>query len=357
MGLFSSLTETSSTSSLTIPTTVQLYKDSPVVFGAREIPRFEQLSYQTTPLREEEEEQGLRKKQQLPPELGVWNCKIASSLSDRLLLQLPRGVPLVWTVDLEHSADVEPTLTALQQATVRILIQETPPASTETTTTSLAQLETVSFGAAPQDTKAVAPKAPPEEHERQQIALVIAAKRATASDDYQNQQTQAFLLYHLRRYAAALGATLCLIQDEPPLEEQDPETAVATLTTLQLGIVLRDLANGVVVWNEIPADLGMETAPFYYGDDPLIETALLRLATYPGHWDANTDSVWKVLPASPKEQAPGSPNSVGDQGWLAELRNSVKAESTTPSRTTTPPPAAKKKDADVSNFFESLLKK
>ena len=88
---------------------------------------------------------------------------------------------------------------------------------------------------------------------------------------------------------------------------------------------------------------------------------LLRNAHYPGHWDAVKDSMWVALPAPP-EDTPDSTSkaTTGDEGWLSQLRQSIVSAADTPKKAIqeeeTKEDKAPKKDADVSNFFESLLK-
>merc|ERR1712050_86984 len=121
-----------------------------------------------------------------------------------------------------------------------------------------------------------------------------------------------------------------------------------------------------------------------YGPDnnneELIESVLLRNASYPGHWDASKESVWKILPAG--DSSKDSKNTAaatiagfadggvfGDDHWLSQLRDSVaietsaaeKASTSTPNRADTSkntnPANAMKSPEGVSTFFESLLKK
>ena len=96
--------------------------------------------------------------------------------------------------------------------------------------------------------------------------------------------------------------------------------------------------------------------------EDLIESVLLRNASCPGHWEASKDSLWKALPptieVATEHIKREKPESVGDEVWLAKLRDSVE---TAPIPAASPSPAkaadAAKEDPGVSSFFENLLKK
>ena len=252
---------------------------------------------------------------------------------------------------------------------------------------------------------------------------------SSSSSYYQRQQTLALLYYHLRRYAAALKASLVFVSSSSSSSSTGrnnsatgtkPETTSTETTTIsssspptttttdlqpllslpQLAAIWRALAQGELVWKEsvwkelflfvlssennkllvsstnttTTTDSGDETGylPIYGPDSAtdLIETVLRRNANYPGHWDAATDSVWKILPSSSSTATTVTGSSSnnnnkatltksGDQGWLKELRDSVAiptetAVEKTPNKPTTK--ATTDKTPDVSDYFSQFLK-
>lgn len=414
----------------------------------------------------------------------------------------PPNSPLLFciVVDMTQTAQleaVEPSITMTQQALVRYLIQHasfpentnTPASnsnpgttSATTATTSQYQLQTVQFGLANQDVKGAAAaasvsaasidindnKAKSDDKTARsfskdvriclQICVMQSVDRSKAADDddddakgtdaamdYKTKQLRQLLSYHLRKYAAALNASLVFVDvshsathgndrdgswtkpqesdqpQQPQKNERNVQDQQPTVTTRELPIVWKALANNVPVWQydsieamdmgtaptienanlELPDDtLGeyqnenedtvTSTVPgskdstgfsLVYGPDncnaELIETVLLRNASFPGHWDAATDSVWKVLPP-PKSTSSSSAvtktqtlrsggDQEGDQAWLKELRDSVvlPTDASANSSSTLQTPPAKNKTADasktpndaaVSSFFEDLLK-
>jgi hypothetical protein len=493
MGLFSTIASavsetvtTASSSSLSLPTVVQLHTNQTAPFRldpTAQMPGYAVLTYQAAQVSFSLEDEscapetvGLRSKKAVAtvPDLGVWNCCVTGRqmqsgsinktepLVDSLL-KIPSHEQkqkeldtFCFTVDLADLQKVEPAISLLQAALVRYLIDrpsittttvDIPPPSA-TRTTSLYQLRSVQFGLAPQDESASASAttttttAAPDEGDRQvSIALMIAAVLPTkhaattansqadnSSSDYHDKQAQALVVYHLRRYAAALNASLCFVKDKGYhryMHVQSPTAATATTTTTaaaddddgqndtaaddiqdqghqptlsikEMASVWSELAQGKAVWStetsgsssseqntaqeasvspegdQVKVDDGKETThPKIYGPDhhneDLIESVLLRNASYPGHWDAAKDSIWKVLPS---QDSAGSANhsaaaagkaGKGDEHWLSELRESVAVAE--PLKT--PPPKKSTKDAAsaqktpneaaVTNFFESLL--
>jgi len=442
MGLFSTLLETGPTdesgdttkkapSSLALPTVVQMFIGSPF-----ELPRDEDsanvlshahLTYQAVQIdpkrdiRDQAKEQstGLRQRKtsvaKEPPTLGVWNCRVSlgaavatekAAITDEIL-KIPSKDANVfcWKVDLSKLHSVEPTLSALQEALIRYLIGSTDYSSSKQAavqpldTTSLFQLRSAHFGLAAEDqgNEKVATTAPSETDRNVRVALQIAATwpiDLKVDDTYRHQQALVLMYYHLRRYAAELGASLVFVEDSSLkasgiINDQDNEDSTRnlisqpTLTLAQLGAIWKGLASGEAVWDEKvqnellevgetqEASEGKEndvkaTSLIYGGEhnnDELIETALLRNAQYPGHWDAAKDSLWKIFPPEVEVNQisnPTSQGSTGEQGWLSELRDSVAvnvdttATTTTPNRPTQPAPSS---TPDVSDFFSSLLEK
>jgi hypothetical protein len=438
-------------SSLSVPTVIQMYTDKPFELELpttratrTQIPPYAHLTYQAVPVNPTadatvaapEPTAGLRKISTVShvPDLGVWNCRVTAErsgtdssttpLADALLAIPTKAAKTTakhtfcWKVDLSDPERVEPTLASLQAALVRYLIQSNDYSSTQTeavsspaATTTLYQLRSVQFGlAADEKTKDDKVTTAPDERDRKvKVALQISAawpKTVTQSDEgdsYRRQQTLALLYYHLRRYAAALNASLVFVRantTSPVLEEGEDAASVAdpsattldmlqpTLTIPQLGAIWRALAQGKAVWtpqvwsdvleisskptldpaNDDEAAAAAEdnaTAALVYGPDnhteEWIESVLLRNAQYPGHWDAAKDSIWKILPPPADESITSAATApaVGDEVWLQELRNSVAVPSEpAPMSTPTRPTATgtEAKTPDVSDFFANMLK-
>jgi hypothetical protein len=467
MGLFSTIASavsenaTASSSSLSLPTVVQLHTNQTAPFRLEptaHMPGYAVLTYQaaqvSSSLEDTPETAGLRSKKAVVtvPDLGVWNCCVTGRQSGKeplvdSLLKIPAHEQkqkeldtFCFTIDLSDLQKVEPSISLLQEALVRFLIDR--PTTTKTTTadipspsatrtTSLYDLRSVQFGLAPQDESASATTtAAPDENDRKiSIALMIAAvmpttattaTKANDTSDYHDKQAQALVMYHLRRYAAALNTSLCFVKDKDYQKYNAPAATTATaaatatdegaqddttaddiqdqghqstLSIMELASVWSELAQGKTVWSTETSSTSEHTAtaeevspegdevnqvddketthPTIYGPDhhheDLIESVLLRNASYPGHWDAAKDSIWKVLPAqvsagsATNKSAAADKENDGDEHWLSELRESV----TTTETIKTPPPKKSSKDAtsaiktpkeeDVSNFFESLL--
>jgi len=397
---------------------------------------------------------GGRKQQQvLEPDLGVWNAKVdASTTSSSTTALLDALLPLAASsngchtyclvVDLVGSkggatqqppdpSTVEPAITKMQEALVRHLIQRSSSSSGDTSmsssssitqTTSLYDLRAVQFGLGDQDESSAARMAGAaggDEADRQvKIALQICVKQQPHQDDehqdYKAQQIQKMLLYHLRKYAAALHASLVFVTDDDGTAEtsskgggggaeEQPGTSTTTeakasaasslqqptVTVPQLPIVWKALAQGKPVWKYASIDAILDdkimepeaveaeekgeaaAAQVYslvYGPDnhntELIESVLRRNANYEGHWDVATDSIWKILPPQAEQSTQGKAptTAAGDAAWLTELRDSIKSNTDAASLQTPPakgnnPDSTNKtpNDAAVSSFFEGLL--
>jgi hypothetical protein len=162
-------------------------------------------------------------------------------------------------------------------------------------------------------------------------------------------------LYHLRRFAAAIGATLVFVRTVDNKTEDDDDkdrSEEASLSLHQLANVWREYAQGT--------DIEEDAAVFRPDkNQDLIESVLLRNANYPGQWESSKDSLWIALPASSQatnKKEPKTSRSSGDDGWLQQLRDSL-GTATEPAAASAPSSAPKTDDAEVSSFFENLLKK
>jgi trimeric autotransporter adhesin len=453
---------------------------------------------------------------------------------------------MVVDLSISNLTWVESNITTIQQTLVRFLIRHSnsftndpiqnsssssASTATATATTSLYQLRMVQFGLANRDTKSqmshtttstttstttttAAATTPSDaamleldQNVRMtlQICVVVqnhsllgnhptndgnattttSSSTSTNDDiDYKTQQHIQLLTYHLRKYAAALNASLVFIntndydstattttasttKDNVNMSLSTKETITVptnmtqpTVNVRELPLVWKAVASGHPIWQydsmeafesdrtidvpstivSVPSDIASDGPPSHleenvdvttpavvtmdgsgttqshpndnnsnnnnteggyswiYGPDhhnsELIESVLLRNANYPGHWDATTDSVWKIL--IPSAVVVSSNNSSktsqrvastdhhmsthdGDQIWLKELHDSIlpvmttattaSSSSSSSSNLQTPPPNKNKttnappsstaktpNDAAVSSFFEGLLK-
>lgn len=416
MGLFSTLTSSApsvaegktKTSTLDIPNVIQLYSGSPIIVEKNNKSRkFSVLSYQTVHVSSSAAYEGgalLSKQEQeatsLHPNLGIWNCRVAKAeggeqkpLADEIFktLPAPEATPTIcMSVDLTNLSQVEPTVTLLQDALVRYLIDRGAGGSlTESSnaTTSLFDLRSTHFGLAVNDeesAKNLSASAPEEGDKKVCISLAISVMLSArgvegdgagaegSNSSYKEKQAEALVLYHLRKYAASLNAVLCFVRKEK--SKQEESKTIAALTSNQLSFVWHQLAKGEEGWKDLDptaaADDESEQSAVVSGiygpgnhQEDLIEAVLLRNAQFPGQWDASKDSLWAALPpptVNDGNQDGTSMPASGDESWLNELRSSVAAEAKTP------PPSAQKPDASasaktpndaaVSSFFESLLK-
>lgn len=323
------------------------------------------------------------------------------------------------TVDLSDEATVEPNLSALQAALVRHLIEHPPQtyendaSTTKIQTTSLYDLQTVQFGLA-SDEKA-AERSIEEAAREIKVGLMICAVVSSNDNNtvdesseaaYKKKQARALVVYHLRKFANSINAALCFVERPKPQEQESSKDPAATegnkdtgdasssssnnnntqlsVSYAKLSQLWRDMAKGIPVWEQeeqspsttkekvvVEETSAGITPTALYGpgkqQEDLIESLLLRNANYPGHWDANKDSLWVALPSS--NEGANTTNTTGtstagDDGWLMQLRSSIAsalppaASKATETKASTPAKEAKAgaKDEAVTDFFASLLK-
>jgi hypothetical protein len=359
--------------------------------------------------------------------LGGGNNENADPLVDSLLAKLSAPSEIIvsppsvfcLTVDLSDEATVEPNLSALQAALVRHLIEhppqtyETDAFTTKTQTTSLYDLQTVQFGLA-SDEKA-AERSIEEAARDVKVGLMICAvvssndnKTVDESSEaaYKKKQARALVVYHLRKFANSINAALCFVERPKPQEQESSKDSATeegnkdtgdassgnsnnnnntqlSVSYGKLSQLWRDMATGIPVWEQEEQSSTMEakvvveettasiTPTALYGpgrqQEDLIESLLLRNANYPGHWDANKDSLWVALPSADEgtnnTDTTGA-STAGDDGWLMQLRSSIAsalppaASKAAETKTSSPAKAAKAgaKDEAVTDFFASLLK-
>jgi len=440
MGLFSVLSDTkgeegasSNSSSLMLPTVLQMYTDDqPIQLEEVSVlSKYSPLTFQAIQIGSQEIEEEVKNRHQTP-DLGIWNCRASftnAKMVDSLLktVTTKQKIPVyIWTVDLSKPEQVEPSLTLLQNALTRHLIEHPPETKEEdpiedkkpqTATTSLFQLQTTEFGKANEDNNRKETDGIEESFQSIMTTIMICVKlsplppqQEEGDDTFKTKQAQALVIYHLRKFAAALNCTLCFV--EPPVEKKEEGTApeaatdvpASTTTSLQPTVDYytvskwwKELALGEPIWEdnkkdtvtdalegedtadaapteeEAPTPETVEVALPLYGpgkhQEDLIESVVLRSANYPGHWDASKDSLWVALPSdlttgqTNENLDTANEKDVGDNGWLSQLRDSM--ASAMPEATANPSPEKKAsdddknngKDAEVSDFFASLLKK
>jgi hypothetical protein len=382
MALFSTLlsasSEQSASTSSSIPTLIQLFSSKSLTFDENaKLDSHAVLSYQALEVAPPQEDKlfsqrrgGNNSASITTPNLGVWNCCISkqhNALVDSLLT-IPDAASsnsYCLTVDLTDPTMVEPSLSILHEALVRLLIQQAPStssageASKERATTSLAQLKVTQFGLAPEDKPSSSiPTSTAEDDTNVKLAVMICALLGPSTkDDYKETQAQNLVLYHLRRYAAALDATLVFVGSGNMESSSNINTEdVSTIPLDEISYSWREWILGNAVEN-------ITFSPGNHQPD-LIESVLLRNAQYTGEWDASKDSLWKALPSSEqKEEEVGKKHTdTGDDAWLSQLRDSMAAVSGDTSARAAAPAApvaaaAEGKDVAVSSFFENLLKK
>jgi hypothetical protein len=452
MGLFTVLNDTINaksssgsasppTSCGTIPTILQLYTDTPIQLETTSVlTGYSSLTYQAIQIGDEVDEELNSKNRHETPDLGVWNCRADTNLVDALLATVATSIRVFcFTVDLAQPHLVERNMTRLQHALVRHLIEHPPTTEAtprQTATTSLYQLQMVDFGRANEDSQNPSADSSKERNVNESFkdvttTLMICAKlplvQPGEEEDYKLKQAQALVIYHLRKFAAALNCTLCFVhptktsKDSPDNVEtstaaaKDASANATTLSSMQPTVDYhtvsewwRALALDEKIWEATSSsqsapsiskslslssskDQGeepgaeeetttttqveeeaatpetVEVATPLYGpgkhQEDLLETVVLRSATYPGHWDASKDSLWIALPAPKEEQPTEAPKLTGDRGWLSQLRESIASAQDLQPAIASPekqPEDDKKKDgkdAEVSDFFASLLKK
>lgn len=388
MALFSTLlsasSEPSASTSASIPTLIQLSTSTRILYGDEDLDAHAVLSYQAlevnppTPEGEstlfQQRRSNSAANSTVTPNLGVWNCFISKNALVDSLLKIPDASSsrtgdhhFCMTVHLTDPSLVEPSMAMMHEALVRLLIQQPPPKRKEVaseiamkTSTSLSQLKATQFGLASEDKPTSSQVAEDDDHVC--ISLMICAvfdhsgNASSIKDEYMETQAQNLIIYHLRRYAAALNCSLCFVGNKTDMD-------VPT-------IPLADIAYTWLQWISSPdptIKVDNVFAPNHHQPD-LIESVLLRNAQHlAGQWDASKDSLWKALPPSQEDEGASTLSSTrnrnapshGDDDWLSQLRESVATVEASPisAAPTVTSAAPKTEDAAVSSFFENLLKK
>mmetsp|Transcript_25439 Transcript_25439/g.42312 ORF Transcript_25439/g.42312 Transcript_25439/m.42312 type:complete len:420 (+) Transcript_25439:96-1355(+) len=419
MALFSTLLSASgeqsaASTSSSIPTLIQLFSSKSLTFDENaKLDSHAVLAYQALEVAPPEEGDAKLFSQRrtnnnnnnnknktnntITPNLGVWNCCIASksNLVDSLLTIPDSSTTCNYclTVDLTDPTMVEPALSVLHEALVRLLIQQPPTMSAtqqqnDQATTSLAQLKVTQFGLAPEDKPSSSFSSSgtgtnttaAEDDVNVKLAVMICAiVGPSTKDDYKETQAQNLIFYHLRRYAAAIHATLVLVggnnsNSKQMLSNSESNTSMSNTDEVPT-IPIEDISYSWREWilgNPLPRQDHVFSPANHQPD--LIESVLLRNAQYAGEWDASKDSLWKALPpaqATDNDDDNGvgqKAKNAGDDDWLSQLRDSMAppvgdaaAQANNNNSSTAAVAAAAgappKEDAAVSSFFENLLKK
>jgi hypothetical protein len=406
---------------MNVPTVVQLYTSKPILLdNTSKVTGYTAMTYQAIQVGSFSDDQELKNRHQ-NPDLGVWNCRVGKEVNqnniqvpllDSLLAKVTSHVhTFCWTVDLSDSTTVEPTISLLQGALVRHLIEKKTPQEEDTrktSTTSLYQLQATQFGLATDDKESnISEKNIDESSEAIKTSIMICAilpidKEEVSESAYKTKQSNALVIYHLRKFAAAINASLCFVQPEeekqmpvavnpakntstssmndsqqPQQQRGVSESSQPAVSFDELSKLWRDLALDKKVWDtdfsnensnandahEVQAPALIAT-PLYGPErhqEEFIETALLRNAHYPGHWEASKDSLWVALPTTSESLTADSGASTGDEGWLVQLRESIASAANAPKPVIAPEETkaeekTNEKDAAVSDFFASLLK-
>lgn len=305
-------------------------------------------------------------KQEIIPDLGIWSVPCCDdNMVDDLVPKDP--TVFVWTIDLTELShgDVEPSVNRQQQALIRHLIQHPREKSQEIAMTTLDLLKTSQFGLAPEDPAAAAAAAESAPEDKSNaICLQICVKIPPRSDDVNEQQKLAYVVYHFHKFAMAVKASLVFVSEE------EPQATLGTVTSKDIGTIWKELAQGKEVWNmknfQEETPVGEEDDALVYGpaaQAELLDSVWQRNANAPGKWNACKDSMWTVFPpeskASGKTTTPKIPP--GDEGWLSELRNSMANVTTTTTAqspqkdSSTKAQSATPNDKAVSSFFKDLL--
>ncbi|KAL3941021.1 MAG: hypothetical protein SGBAC_004562 [Bacillariaceae sp.] len=402
MGLFSTLSSDDGpqTSSVNIPTVVQLYTSKPILIDTTpSVNGYTALTYQAIQVGAFKDEQEPKNRHQ-NPDLGVWNCQVnKETLLDSLLAKVTsHSRTYCWTVDLSDSVAVEPSISQLQGALVRYLIENPPPEDEQrlTATTSLYQLQASQFGLAVEDKDSnITEKNISEATANIKTSIMICAilpieKEEVSESAYKTKQANALVIYHLRRFAAAINATLCFVEPEDSTSENNPssptketqqpksqqqkESSQPAVSFDGLSKLWKELALDEPIWetedkendNDNTEGSPVSVATPMYGpgrhQEEFIESVLLRNAHYPGHWEASKDSLWVALPTAREAPQAEAGADDKDEGWLSQLRESIAsaAEAAKPvisaEETKAEEKASETQDVAVSDFFASLLK-
>mmetsp|Transcript_21063 Transcript_21063/g.51834 ORF Transcript_21063/g.51834 Transcript_21063/m.51834 type:complete len:410 (+) Transcript_21063:133-1362(+) len=407
MGLFSTLSSSDDgpqMSSVNIPTVVQLYTSKPILIDTTPMVNgYTAMTYQAIQVGAFKDEQEPKNRHQ-NPDLGVWNCRVnKETLLDSLLAKVTsHSRTYCWTVDLSDSTSVEPSISQLQGALVRYLIENPPPEDEQraTSTTTLYQLQATQFGLAVEDKESnITEKNIGEATASIKTSIMICAilpveKEEVSESAYKTKQANALVIYHLRRFAASINATLCFVQPEDAASENNPsspmkesqqsqpqsqqqkESSQPAVSFDELSKLWKELALDKAIWetedkenasdNDNTEGSPVSVATPMYGpgrhQEDFIESVLLRNAHYPGHWEASKDSLWVALPTAREAPQAETGTDNGDEGWLSQVRESIASAAEAPKPVTAPEEtkaeekASETQDVAVSDFFASLLK-
>ena len=352
------------------------------------------------------------------PNVGIWNVPTVQSniLSKTTTIQPKNNnTTFLWTLDLSKPNLLSSNIQSCQTATCHFF--------NDTTTT------TTTFGEAPNATTTV--DVPWEKGQIVVIGIVPSMKSTTT---FQEKQIHCLIQYHLHKFAATVGATLVFVStseehtqtnndainndasNNPQNESNSNPTTTnnnnnnnnnnsnSGMSIADLISILPTLCCSSSTKNE---DEGKPEIPKHIQDFvhtdfdmEVIDSTMLRNASCPGLWDANTQSLTQVFSSLEPTKGPTTTtttntttsatsnnhtniNATNDQKWLQTLADSmsdiynpstddaqsVVSKKSTTSRKSTKSSAKKSSskaslssssapnDADVGSFFADLLKK
>lgn len=367
MGLFNTVVDADATKKSELPTVIELCAKTPLV-GNGTMPSFAPIHYsaiQTDAI--ESKVAGLRSvKQDIIPDLGVWSVPCHEKMVDALIPKDPNVFCLSIDLTKIPFSEVEPYVNLQQQALIRHLIQHPREKRNEIASTSLDLLKTSQFGLAPDDTTAESkPQEESPEDKTNVVALQICLKLPPRSEDVTEQQKLSYVVYHFHKFALSTKASLVFVSEE------EPQETLGTVYPNDLSAVWKGLAQDKAVWEmtnfheDTPKpEEEKGDSILVYGPDSqaeLLDSIWQRNASAPGKWNAAKDSMWTVFPPESKAANPAATPKIlpGDEGWLAELRDSMAnvtaATVQTPPRGSTQAQNETSDDKDLSSFFKDLM--
>lgn len=338
MVLFPSLSEldtpTTSSNGIEPSTVLQFYVDTYINFWTQEIIRqkkgessYRQVNYHAICTDKEDDQGGFNTR--LPggvvkndnanklgnkqPNLGIWNVHVNQSHITSNLS--PEKTTFFWTVDLSTPSQVATSMQSFLKATCKYFDEMSPVSS--------------SFGQA--IGKSISEEgennggddAPSFSKNKLIIAAIVPPRNSTST--FEEKQAQCLLQYHLHKFSAEVKATLIFVSDED-LKEQDNAEEIK-----RHGIPVADLApiiQTLCTKSDEPAE--NNNSEFLHLDHDLdVIEVMLRNASCPGLWDANTQNLQDVFPAVNEEQTNEmiSPTKQGQSNknddWLEILANSL----------------------------------
>jgi len=343
MVLFPSLAEldasTTSSNSIEPSTVLQLYVDTYINFWTQEVIRqnkgessYRQVNYHAICTEKEEDQGGnntrlpggvakeinknrLGNKQ---PNLGIWNVHVDQShITSKLS---PDKTTFLWSIDLSTPSQVYASMQSFLKETCKYFDESSP------LTFSFGQA--ISKSIAEEEEKKDGDEAP--SFSKNQLIIAAIVPPHTTTTTFEEKQAQCLLQYHLHKFSAQVKATLIFVSDED-VKEQDNAEDMKTH-----GILVSDLApimHALCTKSDEQAEENKSVEFLHQDHDLDVIEVMLRNASCPGLWDANTQNLQDVFPAttstgeqsnnntaiSPTKQAQNNKN----DAWLEILADSL----------------------------------